>query len=721
MADTLIIVESPTKARTISRFLSRGYQVRASLGHVRDLPKSRFGIAIEDDFEPDYITIRGKGPLLKELKQEAKKAKRVLLATDPDREGEAISWHLAQVLGLDLTSKCRVEFHEITSKAIKEAFKTPRALDLDYVNAYQARRVLDRIFGYQLSPFLWRKLRYGLSAGRVQSVALRLICERDEEVASFVPQEYWSLRLSMNAGNAEMQGRLVTIDGAKPHLADRATVDSLLATLPTSLKVASVRHSERQRQPAAPYTTSTLQQDAAQRLGFPVRKTMQLAQQLYEGLELGSDGHSGLITYMRTDSTNISDEAFAASQEYLRKTLGDEYTIPAKRTFPGRKMAQEAHEAIRPTSITYTPEYVQGRLGRDLYRLYKLIWERFLASQCAQAVTDTIQADLPCKTKSGNLLFRINGSKLRFKGFLAVYASHSDADEEDENQFLPELTKGKVLQVKEWLPAQHFTQPPHLYSEPLLIKSMEELGIGRPSTYAATAETLLRRGYIVTEEKRFHPTDLGRAVNQLLVEHFQMVVETEFTAHIEDALDKVEAGEERWQQVVDFFYEPFSKMVDIAEKEVQAAVILDELVDDYCPECGKQLMLKRGRFGSFYACSGFPECRFTRSIVVDTEILCPKCSQGTLIERKIRRGDRFFYGCSAYPDCDYISWEKPVKRVCSACGNPGMSRRVQKRKQLARYRCLNPECLFEETTELDDDEDSASIPHVGESDEGGNL
>ena len=702
MADTLIIVESPAKARTINRFLSRNHQVKASQGHVRDLPKSRFGIDLEADFEPVYITIRGKGTILKELKRAAKRAKRVLLATDPDREGEAISWHLATSLGLDVTSACRVEFHEITAKAISEAFKNPRPLDLDYVNAYQARRVLDRIFGYQLSPFLWHKLRYGLSAGRVQSVALRLICERDTEIAAFVPLEYWTLGLELQTPDRKkVRGRLLSVDGGKPVLERQEDVDALLVGAPEKLTVQQVRQTQRQRQPAPPYITSTLQQDAVNQLGFPVRKTMQLAQQLYEGLELAHEGLVGLITYMRTDSTNISDEAFTAAQSYLTQNFGAEYCLAEKRVFPGRKRAQEAHEAVRPTSVERTPEAVRPYLGRDLYRLYKLIWERFLASQCAPALLDAVQVDLPLASGERKLLFRISGSTVRFPGFLAIREVPEEDESDEENSFLPSLKAGMELSVSNWLPKQHFTQPPPRYGEALLVRTMEELGIGRPSTYAATADTLLRREYMTVDDKRFYPTELGRAVNQLLVEHFQMVVETEFTAQIESALDKVESGEEEWQQVVASFYSPFSQLITKAEAEVQAIDLPVELVDEACPQCNLPLCIKRGRFGSFLACTGFPECDFTKSIAKDTAVLCSKCHIGTFLERKSRKGNRVFYGCSAFPECDFLSWEKPVSRTCSSCGCTAMSEKLMKRKSLLRYKCLNPDCAHEEFGELE--------------------
>jgi len=666
----------------------------ASVGHVRDLPKSRFGIDLEDNYTPSYITIRGKGKLIQQLKSAAKKANQVLLATDPDREGEAISWHLAHLLGLDPTTLCRVTFHEITAKAVTEAFQHPRGVDLDYVDAYQARRILDRIFGYQLSPFLWRKLRYGLSAGRVQSVALKLICERELEVQNFVPQEYWSLELELSGGGGTLKGRLQAVDGAKPSLNSREEVEALIASMPSKLTVCAVRRNERVRTPPPPYITSTLQQEAASRLAFPVRKTMQLAQQLYEGVELGDEGMVGLITYMRTDSTNISQEAFQEAQSYLRQKYGADYTIDQKRTYPGRKTAQEAHEAIRPTSSWREPEVVKPFLSRDLQRLYKLIYERFLAAQCASALIDTLTAELPHHEK----LVRINASKVRFKGFLALSTPESSEEEkeEEDNSFLPDLARGEELQITKWLPKQHFTQAAPRFSEALLVKTMEELGIGRPSTYASTADTLLRRGYILSEEKRFYPTKLGLAVNQLLVDHFQTVVESAYTAQIEDALDKVEAGTETWQEVVDFFYQPFSQLVATAEAEVEAVTIPDELVDAYCPECGGQLVIKRGRFGSFHACSAWPKCSFTKSIALDTGVVCPACANGTLLERKARRGNRNFYGCSAFPECNFVSWEKPVSRLCPECGSSAMSQRLMKRQGGVRFRCLREGCGFEE-------------------------
>ena len=686
-AHTLIIVESPTKARTISRFLSSSFQVKASLGHVRDLPKSRLGVNLEADFEPDYITIRGKGVVLKELRAAVKKVKHVFLATDPDREGEAISWHLAQALGLDLDADIRIEFHEITAKAVKEAFKKPRKLDLDYIDAQQARRVLDRIYGYQLSPFLWRKIRYGLSAGRVQSVALRLICEREEEIACFEPQEYWKLGLKLTSGTNELHAHLLNVSGEKPLLNCEEDVQQLIKAVPSSFIAEKVKHYERARQPAAPYITSSLQQDAVRRLGFNAQKTMRLAQQLYEGVDVGEKGAVGLITYMRTDSTIVAEEAFQAAKAYLEGQYGTEYTINQQRRFPQRKGAQQAHEAIRPSDVLRTPESLVGYLSRDLYRLYKMIWERFLASTAAAALMDAIQVDLP----TGKMLFRISGSVLRFKGFLAIFADEEERDTNEHN-FIPQIVDGQELILQDIVPSQHFTQPPPRYGEALLIKTMEELGIGRPSTYATTIDTLVKRNYLKSAEKRFFPTELGVAVNKLLCDHFNMVVETEFTAQMEEALDAIEEGQRSWREVVADFYDPFSQLISQAEIDVPAIEVADEITEEVCPVCGSFLAIKRGRFGNFLACTGYPECDFTKSIVLDTGVCCPECGKGTLLERKSKKGQRRFFGCSAYPECSYLIWEVPHKRICPECGHQAASGRPMKRTQMMRYTCLNANC-----------------------------
>ena len=686
MADTLIIVESPAKAKTIGRFLSNRFQVKATMGHVRDLPKSQFGIDVENHYQPKYITIRGKGELLKELKTAAKKAKRVFLATDPDREGEAISWHLAGVLGIDPNQDCRIEFHEITEKAVKEALQHPRPIDLCYVDAQQARRVLDRIVGYQLSPLLWRKLRYGLSAGRVQSVAVAMIMDREQEITSFIPEEYWSLEVHCSRDVHGIRAKLVEVQGEKPKLTSQAEVQRLVETLEPLCEVVSYKKGVRQRQPSAPFTTSTLQQEASRKLGFTARKTMMLAQQLYEGIELGSEGPLGLVTYIRTDSTSISDSAFESAQEFISKTYGAEYSVASKRVFSSKKGAQEAHEAIRPTDVNRKPEQMSAFLSRDQLKLYRLVWERFVSSQAAAAQYDYVIADL----KNSDAIFRLNGSVLSFAGFLIIMKNEED-ETEDNLGFLPQLEIGQKIPAGEWVPEQHFTQAPSRYNEALLIKTMEELGIGRPSTYAPTIETIIKRGYVERKEKRFFPTELGSAVTEMLREYFASVIDTDFTASLESKLDQVEEGDLPWTEAIDDFYHPFSAQLEEAEKNIPVQEIEDEVTDEICELCGRNMVIKRGRFGSFLACPGYPDCKNTKNIVVSLDIPCPLCKVGQLIERRSRKG-RYFTGCSLYPECQFVSWDKPVKKVCPVCGNLGMTQKILRKKGLILYHCIQPNC-----------------------------
>jgi DNA topoisomerase-1 len=696
MADILIIVESPAKARTIARFLSNRYQVKATMGHIRDLPKSQFGIDVENHYQPKYITIRGKGELLKELKSAAKKAKRVYLATDPDREGEAISWHLAGVLGIDPGQDCRIEFHEITEKAVKEALQNPRPIDLCYVDAQQARRVLDRIVGYQLSPLLWRKLRYGLSAGRVQSVAVAMITDREQEIASFVPEEYWSLAVHCSKEMTAIRAKLIEIKGEKPILSCREDVDNLINTLGPVCEIVAYKKGIRQRQPAAPFTTSTLQQEASRKLGFTARKTMMLAQQLYEGIELGPEGPVGLVTYIRTDSTTISDMAFDSVKEYIHNTYGSEFTLENKRVFANKKGAQEAHEAIRPTDVKRNLYQLSDFLSRDQLKLYRLIWERFTASQTASALYDYVTADL----KNADAIFRLNGSVQTFPGFLIIVKSEEE-EIEDNLGFLPQLEIGQKIPAGEWVPEQHFTQSPARYNEALLIKTMEELGIGRPSTYAPTIDTILKRGYVERKEKRFYPTELGSAVTDMLREYFATVIDTEFTADLENKLDQVEDGELPWTEAIDDFYLPFSVQLSEAEKNIPVQEVEDEVTDEICELCGRNMVIKRGRFGSFLACPGYPECKNTKNIVVSLDIPCPLCKEGQLIERRSRKG-RTFTGCSRYPNCQYVSWDKPVQRECPICGNLGMSQKIQRKKGTIIFHCLQTDCEGLLEVELED-------------------
>ena len=699
MADNLIIVESPAKARTISKFLTGRYQVKATMGHLRDLPKSQFGIDLENQYEPKYITIRGKGDLIKELKAAAKKAKRVYLATDPDREGEAISWHLSTLLGIDPNSNCRIEFHEITEKAVKAALQNPRPIDLDCVNAQQARRVMDRIVGYQLSPLLWRKLRYGLSAGRVQSVAVAMICDREEEIKAFVPEEYWTLAAKLVFNQQQFEAKLTEYQGKQPQLSTQAETEQILNQLEPTCTVSALKKGERSRQPAAPFTTSTLQQEAAKRFGFTAKKTMMLAQQLYEGIDLNDEGPVGLFTYIRTDSVSISDLAYDQSQQYLQQKLGQEYCLGQKRTFPARRGAQEAHEAIRPTDVWREPEQLLPSLSKDQYKLYKLVWERFLASQCAAVKYDYVTADL----QNQSAVFRVNGSIIKFPGFLQLLKSDEDEGDDDVG-FLPLFEIGQEITVEQWLPQQHFTQSPVRYNEALLIKTMEELGIGRPSTYAPTIETILKRRYVERKERRFWPTELGMAVTQMLKEHFHTVIDSDFTADMESELDRVEEGDLLWQEAIDAFYRPFSVQVTAAEQEIPVQEVADEVTDVICELCGRNMVIKHGRFGSFLACPGYPECKNTKNLTEDLHIACPQCGEGQIVERRSRKSGRPFYGCSRYPECKFVMWDKPVERACPLCGNLGMSQKINQKKGIVTYRCIKPDCAGEEVVVLEEGE-----------------
>lgn len=660
--EALVIVESPAKAKTIGKYLGKKYMVKASMGHVRDLPKSQMGVDVENDFQPKYITIRGKGSILKELKDSSKKVKRVYLAADPDREGEAIAWHLANVLELAEDEPCRVVFHEITKEAVQEAFKRPRPIDMNLVNAQQTRRILDRLVGYNISPLLWKKVRKGLSAGRVQSVAVKLIIDREREIRQFVPEEYWTVTAHLIKDGQPFQARFYGRGGNKEELRNEADVQALLAEIADQpLVVRTVKLSERRRHPAPPFTTSSLQQEAARKLNFRASRTMSVAQQLYEGIELGQEGSVGLITYMRTDSTRISNTARQEAATFIQAQYGDAYLPEKPRQYGPKEGAQDAHEAIRPTSVHRTPEAVKPYLTRDQYRLYKLIWERFVASQMASAVLDTVTADLV----AGDAVFRANGSKLKFPGFMKVYIEGTD-DQEEKETFLPPLSEGDRPELEKITPEQHFTQPPPRYSEARLVKTLEELGIGRPSTYAPTLETIQKRGYVRLEDKRFVPTELGELVIELMEQFFPDILNVEFTAQMESNLDLIEEGRMQWIQLLDKFYEDFQQKLQRAHEEMQKVEIQQEYADEACEQCGRPMVYKYGRFGKFLACSGFPECRHTKPIVKTIGVACPKCG-GQIVERKTKRG-RTFYGCDRYPDCDFVSWDKPAAQPCPECG-----------------------------------------------------
>lgn len=665
LSDSLVIVESPAKAKTIGKYLGKKYKVLASMGHIRDLPKSQIGVDIENDFEPKYITIRGKGELLKELKEASKKAKQVYLAADPDREGEAIAWHLAQYLKLDMNQPIRVVFNEITKQAIQESFTHPRKINMHLVEAQQARRILDRLVGYKISPLLWKKVKKGLSAGRVQSVAVKLILDREREIRSFVPEEYWTVTAYFGDGKNRFEAKFFGFGEEKAELHSEEEVRALLRQIEGGeFLVTKVVRREKKRNPAPPFTTSSLQQEAARKLNFRAAKTMRIAQQLYEGVSIGPEGSTGLITYMRTDSLRISESAANEAKEYILNEFGATFLPDSVRHHPNRSGAQDAHEAIRPTSIYREPERLKGYLTRDQYRLYKLIWDRFLASQMASAVLDTVSVNL----EVNGALFKASGSTIKFPGFMKIYIEGNDEEKKEEENLLPPLEEGDRLNPVKVEEKQHFTQPPPRYTEARLVKTMEELGIGRPSTYAPTIETILKRGYVTLEEKKFIPTELGEVVISLMEEFFPEIINVTFTADMEKNLDMIEEGEEDWIQVLDQFYQSFSERLRLAEENMKEIEIEDEVSDQRCELCGRPMLYKMGRFGKFLACSGFPECRNTKPILNELNILCPKCGEGKLVERKTRAKRRTFYGCSRYPECDYVTWDKPVDTPCPTCG-----------------------------------------------------
>lgn len=683
MSDYLVIVESPAKAKTIEKYLGKKYRVKASMGHVRDLPKSQMGVDVDNHFTPKYITIRGKGPVLKDLKNAAKKAKKVYLAADPDREGEAIAWHLANSLNLDVHSDCRVVFNEITKDAIKESFKHPRPINMDLVDAQQARRILDRLVGYNISPLLWKKVKKGLSAGRVQSVAVRLIIDRENEIKSFVPEEYWTIAGSFKKGKDTFQASFYGVDGKKMQLKSEADVKKITGLLKSDkFQVSSVTHKEKKRNPAPPFTTSSLQQEAARKLNFRAKKTMMVAQQLYEGIDLGKEGTVGLITYMRTDSTRISDVAKTEANQYIQEKFGENYLRQEERKEKKQANAQDAHEGIRPTSIFRDPGSLKSFLSRDQYKLYKLIWERFMASQMAPAILDTMSATLA----NGTVLFRASGSKIQFPGFMKVYVEGSDDQQEEGERYLPHLEEGDVVHSESIEPKQHFTQPPPRYTEARLVKTLEELGIGRPSTYAPTLDTIQKRGYVALENKRFVPTELGEIVLELIREFFPEIIDIEFTADMEKDLDEIEEGKVPWVQVIDAFYQNFAARLKKAENEMEKIEIKDEETGEMCELCGSPMVYKMGRYGKFMACSNFPDCRNTKPIVKKIGVTCPKCGKGEIIERKTKK-NRIFYGCDRYPECDFVSWDKPVGRKCPKCGDMLVEKKLKKGTQIQCVHC----------------------------------
>jgi DNA topoisomerase-1 len=676
----LVIVESPAKARTLGRYLGRGYDVQASMGHVRDLPKSVMGVDVDHDFEPKYLIPRDKSTRVKELKKMVQGARELILATDPDREGEAIAWHLIEATepSSDVPVK-RVVFHEVTPNAVREAMEHPRELNTRLVDAQQARRILDRLVGYSISPLLWKKVKSGLSAGRVQSAALRIVVQREREIQEFVSTEYWTLDadLAKQSGNgrtpASFQARLNRIEGAKAELPNGDVVERIIKRLDgAAWEVASVRVREARRRPAAPFTTSTLQQEASRKLRSNVRRTMQIAQELYEGVDLGPEGATGLITYMRTDSTNVASVAQERAREAIRAHFSADLLPEKPPTYARRsKGAQEAHEAIRPTDPMRHPDQVKRHLSNAQYRLYRLIWQRFMASQMREAIFDATTVDVDAILSDGTrpYQFRATGSVIKFQGFLAVYREGRDDDEEDEidRSALPELAQGEPLDLNRLLPEQHWTQPPPRYTEASLVKALEEYGIGRPSTYAPTIQNIVSRNYVTVDERKLVPTELGFVINDILVEHFPTIVDLEFTSRLEEELDEIATGEREWVPMLTEFWKPFTARLSEAEQTMERVKIRDEPTGEMCPECGKPLVFKLGKFGKFVGCSGFPECRFTQPFLEKIDITCPQCGQGQLVERRTKRG-RIFYGCERYPECDFAAWSKPTGEKCPECG-----------------------------------------------------
>ncbi|MCQ4936580.1 MULTISPECIES: type I DNA topoisomerase [Anaerotignum] len=679
----LVIVESPAKATTIGKFLGSSYKIEASMGHIRDLPKSQLGIDVENDFEPKYITIRGKGDLLSKLRRDAKSADKVFLATDPDREGEAISWHLVHALNLGEDKDIsRITFNEITKTAVKRSITEAREIDMDLVNAQQARRVLDRVVGYTISDLLWQKVKKGLSGGRVQSVALRIICDREEEILAFIPTEYWSLTAKLSDKNAKhLDAKFYGKGDTKMELPDGEITDEVVKGVEgKDFLVTDVKTGVRQKKPVAPFTTSTLQQEASKHLNMATQKTMMIAQQLYEGINIKGEGTVGLVSYIRTDSFRISDEAYSAVVSFIKEEYGDKYVNPERVIYKSKGKTQDAHEAIRPTEVLRTPDSIKESLSKDQFRLYKLIWERFVASQMSPAVYDTLSV----KMQAGEYSFRSSGSSLKFKGFLEAYNKGEDEDE----KMIPLLEKGDILKVETLLPEQHFTQPPARFTDASLIKMLEEIGVGRPSTYAPTLTTILARHYVIKEAKNLYPTELGEAVNDIMKGYFSDIVDVDFTANMEKRLDEVENGHEEWKQVIRDFYPAFQECVTDAREKLAKVEIKDEVSDVICEKCGKNMVIKYGRYGKFLACPGFPECQNTKPFFEEAGVNCPECG-GKVLIRKTKKG-RIYYGCENNPECGFMSWNKPTGEKCPECG----SFMVEKGRKNVKIVCSNEKCGY---------------------------
>lgn len=698
MGQKLVIVESPAKAKTIEKYLGKNYVVEASMGHVRDLPKSQLGVDIENEYNPKYITIRGKGELLSKLRKLAKKSDKIYLATDPDREGEAISWHLANVLKIDENENCRIEFNEITKDAVKNSIKNPRKINCNLVDAQQARRVLDRLVGYEISPLLWRNVKWGLSAGRVQSAALKLICDREEEIKKFNPEEYWTVDVKLKKGKKSFPVKLTTKNKKKIEIKNKEQADQIIDELKENEYIVSkIKKGTKNKNPLAPFTTSTLQQEASKKLNFMTKKTMSVAQQLYEGVEVKKFGTVGLITYMRTDSVRISKEAQEKALNFIDETYGKDYVPEEPRVYKGKKNIQDAHEAIRPTYVEITPEIAKANLSNDQYKLYALIWKRFIASQMATCILNTNSLEI----KNGDYTLRASGSTIKFDGFMKVYEYISG--EEEESVLLPELEENEVLKEESIEGKQHFTQPPARYSEAAFVKLLEEKGIGRPSTYVPTISTLISRKYVDREKKILIPTELGFIVNDILSNYFKQIVDTDFTAEMEVKLDNVEAGKESWTHIVDEFFTPLKEDIEKAEKEISKVIIEDKVSDVPCDKCGRLMVIKHGRFGDFLACPGYPECQNTKPIVEEVDANCPLCG-GKILVKRSKKGNRF-YGCSNYPECNFVSWYEPTNEKCPECGSY-MVKRYSKSK--GEYlQCSDKECKYEKIIEKNNDENNS--------------
>ena len=683
MGQNLVIVESPAKAKTISKYLGKNYTVEASMGHVRDLPKSKLGVDIEDNFTPKYITIRGKGELIAKLKKAAKKADKIYLATDPDREGEAISWHLANILKISEDETCRIVFNEITKGAVKESIKGARKINLNLVDAQQARRVLDRLVGYEISPILWKNVKWGLSAGRVQSAALKLICDKEEEIKAFEPKEYWTVDCVLKKERKKFPIKLTKYENKKIEISNENEANKVITDLKENeYRVEKVKKGSRLKNPLPPFTTSTLQQEAAKKLNFITKRTMSIAQALYEGVDVKGFGTVGLITYMRTDSVRISEEAQGRAIEFIKESYGEEYIPEKLRVYKGKKNIQDAHEAIRPSHIEITPEIAKANLTPEQYKLYSLIWKRFIASQMASCALNTNSIDIA----NGKYTFKASGSTIKFDGFMKVYDYTTEDDENDV--LLPSLEEGEVLEPSSVEGKQHFTQPPARYTEASFVKLLEEKGIGRPSTYVPTISTLLSREYVIREKKNLIPTELGFIVNNIMSDYFKQIVDVDFTAGMERKLDNIEEGNEEWKKVVGEFFEPLQVAIEKAEKEISKVVIEDKVSDVPCDKCGRMMVIKKGRYGTFLACPGYPECKNAKPIVEELDVPCPKCG-GKILAKRSKKGKKFF-GCSNYPNCDFVSWNEPIKEPCPKCGSY-MTMKFSKTK--GNYAvCSNGEC-----------------------------